>query len=108
MTLEKSAATLRFFSKSVTGENQKNIIDHVETTLLGLVKRVNSRSLLKELNESRVCSKYLVPATSEDELIGDEDMHESGDELNTDYRTAKTKFQSGEFECGLVQVKLII
>ncbi|KAF9437714.1 KICSTOR complex protein szt2 [Entomortierella beljakovae] len=103
-----------FFSKVLSEEACNSILDHVRRAINDLCIKVNQLTLLQSLNETRICSRYLVP--DDDSEIADSESGSDSDQLSqedealltggskptvTDQSTQR-KFSPGEFACPLV------
>ncbi|KAK9768108.1 hypothetical protein K7432_001511 [Basidiobolus ranarum] len=109
-----------FYSKTITGTERSTIIQHARKCVTKVTKRVNRLILLRRLNETRICSKYLVTpdSTSDDEdsssnTSSEEEIEPAGAELMDAFSIAQFKesrgragkskiFKPGEFECPIV------
>ncbi|KAG5460965.1 MAG: hypothetical protein BJ554DRAFT_6921, partial [Olpidium bornovanus] len=106
-----------FFSKVIHAEEATAIIDHVARAVNRTVERVNRIILLRELNEKRICSAYLVtPDEAEtsdaNETLDDTSELESSDNAlevlhvrhprKPSMRVSAKKFAPGQFACPLV------
>ncbi|KAG0023966.1 hypothetical protein BGZ80_006980 [Entomortierella chlamydospora] len=104
-----------FFSKTLSEEACNAILDHVRKAISDLCIKVNQLTLLQSLNETRVCSVYLVPnehtdPSADSESGSESDQYSQEDEIlvtggskpaDVD-QTAQKKFRPGEFACPLV------
>lgn len=111
---KESYVQVHFFSKTLSEESCRYIVNHVRRAIDELCIKVNQLTLLQSLNESRNCSKYLVPADDSDPNVGsssssDSDHVSQEDEAlvtggsRPDCRSLETKkFKPGEFACPLV------
>ncbi|KAG0346717.1 hypothetical protein BG004_001013, partial [Podila humilis] len=110
---------LYFFSKALKEDDCVAILDHIRKAISELCIKVNQLTLLQSLNETRNCSKYLVPAEDSDPNIdsgsssdSDAETQEEDDEEDDALVTGGSKmaegshgtkfFQPGEFACPLV------
>ncbi|KAG0380650.1 KICSTOR complex protein szt2 [Mortierella sp. AD032] len=107
-----------FFSKSLSEEACNTILNSVRKAVDELCVKVNQLTLLQSLNETRNCSKYLVPNDSADpnadsESGSDSDMISQDDDDDNDALVTggsrprddglpPRKFKPGEFACPLV------
>ncbi|KAF9116583.1 KICSTOR complex protein szt2 [Mortierella sp. AM989] len=105
-----------FFSKALSEEACNSILDHVRKAISELCIKVNQLTLLQSLNETRVCSMYLVPnegidpnadsesGTESDQLSQDDDeaLVTGGSKPADVDQAAQKKFKPGEFACPLV------
>lgn len=107
-----------FFSKSLSEETCNTILNCVRKAVDELCVKVNQLTLLQSLNETRNCSKYLVPNDSADpdadsesgsdsDIISqddddDQDMLVTGGSRPRDDGLSPRKFKPGEFACPLV------
>ncbi|KAF9907547.1 KICSTOR complex protein szt2 [Linnemannia zychae] len=107
-----------FFSKSLSEEACNTILNHVRKAVDELCVKVNQLTLLQSLNETRNCSKYLVPNDSADpnadsESGSDSDMISQDDDDDNDALVtggsrprddglSPRKFKPGEFACPMV------
>ncbi|KAF9129856.1 hypothetical protein BGX30_013731 [Mortierella sp. GBA39] len=107
-----------FFSKSLSEEACNTILNRVRKAVDELCVKVNQLTLLQSLNETRNCSKYLVPNDSADpnadsesgsdsDMVSqdDDDDHDAlvtGGSRPRDDGLSPRKFNPGEFACPLV------
>ncbi|KAG0206580.1 KICSTOR complex protein szt2 [Mortierella sp. GBA30] len=103
-----------FFSKSLSEEACNSILDHVRKAIDNLCVKVNQLTLLQSLNETRNCSKYLVPSddtdpnadsesgSDSDQVSQDDEALVTGGSKPDDEGQAVRKFKPGEFACPLV------
>ncbi|KAF9926608.1 KICSTOR complex protein szt2 [Linnemannia zychae] len=107
-----------FFSKFLSEEACNTIMSRVRKAVDELCVKVNRLTLLQSLNETRNCSKYLVPSDSSDsnadsESGSDSDMVSQDDDDDNDALVtggsrpiddgiSPRKFQPGEFACPMV------
>ncbi|ORX93034.1 hypothetical protein K493DRAFT_302926 [Basidiobolus meristosporus CBS 931.73] len=109
-----------FYSKTITGTERSSIIQHARKCVTKVTKRVNRLILLRRLNETRICSKYLVSPDSESDdddsssnTSSEEEIEPAGAELMDAFSIAQFKesrgragkskiFKPGEFECPIV------
>ncbi|KAG0322382.1 hypothetical protein BGZ97_006996 [Linnemannia gamsii] len=107
-----------FFSKSLSEEACNTILNCVRKAVDELCVKVNQLTLLQSLNETRNCSKYLVPNDSADpnadsESGSDSDMISQDDDDDQDALVtggsrpkgdglSPRKFNPGEFACPMV------
>ncbi|KAF8981439.1 KICSTOR complex protein szt2 [Entomortierella lignicola] len=104
-----------FFSKALSEEACNTILDHVRKAISDLCIKVNQLTLLQSLNETRVCSMYLVPSedtdpnadsesgSESDQLSQDDEALVASDSRTADAKlAAQKKFKPGEFACPLV------
>ncbi|KAG0218634.1 hypothetical protein BGX33_006585 [Mortierella sp. NVP41] len=107
-----------FFSKSLSEEACNTILSRVHKAVDELCVKVNQLTLLQSLNETRNCSKYLVPNDSTDpnadsesgsdsDLVSqddddDDDALVTGGSRPKDNGLSPRKFKPGEFACPLV------
>ncbi|KAF9276364.1 hypothetical protein BGZ68_010069, partial [Mortierella alpina] len=103
-----------FFSKALSERECNSILDHVRRAIGELCVKVNQLTLLQSLNETRNCSKYLVPSEDTDPNVdsesgSDSDQASQGDEAlvtggskPVDESQALRKFKPGEFACPMV------
>ncbi|KAF9359895.1 hypothetical protein BGX26_011091 [Mortierella sp. AD094] len=101
--------------RALSEESCSAILDHVRKAIGDLCIKVNQLTLLQSLNETRVCSVYLVPnedtdpnADSEsgsesDQLSQEDEILVTGGSKPADVdQAAQKKFKPGEFACPLV------
>ncbi|KAG9323126.1 hypothetical protein KVV02_005833 [Mortierella alpina] len=103
-----------FFSKALSERECNAILDHVRRAIGELCVKVNQLTLLQSLNETRNCSKYLVPSedtdpnadsesgSDSDQVSQDDEALVTGGSKPTDEGQALRKFKPGEFACPLV------
>ncbi|KAF8934007.1 KICSTOR complex protein szt2 [Haplosporangium gracile] len=107
-----------FFSKSLSEEVCNTILNRVRKAVDELCVKVNQLTLLQSLNETRNCSKFLVPNDSADpnadsesgsdsDMVSqdDDDDHDAlvtGGSRPRDDGVSPRKFKPGEFACPLV------
>ncbi|KAF9297079.1 KICSTOR complex protein szt2 [Linnemannia elongata] len=107
-----------FFSKSLSEEACNTILNRVRKAVDELCVKVNQLTLLQSLNETRNCSKYLVPNDSVDpnadsesgsdsDMVSqdDDDDHDAlvtGGSRPRDDGLSPRKFKPGEFACPMV------
>ncbi|KAG0232542.1 hypothetical protein BGX31_005123 [Mortierella sp. GBA43] len=107
-----------FFSKTLSEGACNALLDHVRDAIDELCIKVNQLTLLQSLNETRSCSKYLVPSDDMDpNSDSDSDFDSDSDQLSQeedaalvtggskpadDGHAAQKKFAPGEFACPLV------
>ncbi|KAF9955770.1 hypothetical protein BGZ72_003419 [Mortierella alpina] len=103
-----------FFSKSLSERECNSILDHVRRAIGDLCVKVNQLTLLQSLNETRNCSKYLVPSedtdpnadsesgSDSDQVSQDDEALVTGGSKPTDEGQALRKFKPGEFACPMV------
>ncbi|KAG0049746.1 KICSTOR complex protein szt2 [Gryganskiella cystojenkinii] len=111
---KESYVQVHFFSKTLSEESCHALVDHVRKAVDELCIKVNQLTLLQSLNETRNCSKYLVPADDSDPNIesgssSDSDQVSQEDEAlvtggsrSENGSQESRKFRPGEFACPLV------
>jgi hypothetical protein len=112
---KESYVQVHFFSKTLSEGACHSIVDHVRRAVDELCVKVNQLTLLQSLNETRNCSKYLVPSDDSDPNVGsgsssdsDQVSQEDDEALVTggsrpDHGPLETRrFRPGEFACPLV------
>ncbi|CAG8556473.1 3737_t:CDS:10, partial [Funneliformis mosseae] len=105
---QENSIQMYFYSKAVSAIERSNIIKHVRNCIIQISERINRLILLDELNETRRCSKYLVPpdGSSDSESSSEDSDLSSGDLVdvlsmapNDGNITVSKKFKPGQFEC---------
>ncbi|CAI2180701.1 6797_t:CDS:2, partial [Funneliformis geosporum] len=105
---QENSIQMYFYSKAVSAIERSNIIKHVRSCIVQISERINRLILLDELNETRRCSKYLVPpdGSSDSESSSEDSDLSSGDLVdvlsmapNDGNITVSKKFKPGQFEC---------
>lgn len=112
---KESYVQLYFFSKALKEDECVSILTHIRKSISELCIKVNQLTLLQSLNETRNCSKYLVPSedgdpnvdsgSSSDSDQGSQDEDEAlvtGGSKPVDGPSGTKKFKPGEFACPLV------
>lgn len=111
----ESYVQLYFFSKALKEDECVSILTHTRRSISELCIKVNQLTLLQSLNETRNCSKYLVPSEDGDPNVdsgsssdSDQGSQEEDEALVTggskpaDGPPGSKKFKPGEFACPLV------
>ncbi|KAG0039247.1 hypothetical protein BGZ82_009093 [Podila clonocystis] len=111
---KESYVQLYFFSKALKEDECVSILTHIRKSISELCIKVNQLTLLQSLNETRNCSKYLVPSEDGDPNVdsgssSDSDQGSQEDEAlvtggskPADGPSGTKKFKPGEFACPLV------
>ncbi|KAF9027985.1 hypothetical protein BGZ52_001088 [Haplosporangium bisporale] len=112
---KESYVQLYFFSKALKEDECVSILTHIRKSISELCIKVNQLTLLQSLNETRNCSKYLVPSEDGDPNVdsgsssdSDQGSQEEDEALVTggskpvDGPSGTKKFKPGEFACPLV------
>ncbi|CAJ0636138.1 1162_t:CDS:10 [Entrophospora sp. SA101] len=109
---QETSIQMYFYSKAVSAIERSNIIKHVRNCIIQASERVNRLVLLNDLNETRHCSKYLVPpdgSSDSESSSEDGDLSTTGDLVdalsmtpNDGNLNVSMKFKPGQFECPLV------
>ncbi|KAJ2955540.1 hypothetical protein NQZ79_g8467 [Umbelopsis isabellina] len=109
-----------FYSKSFQSVNRSEIIKHTKIKISEVLERTNRLILLHDLEETKLCSKFLMAPDenesqwhySSDEMVEDEDGHTDAPRDLADILTTNEvselpskKFRPGQFECPMVFFK---
>ncbi|CAG8625753.1 5175_t:CDS:2, partial [Acaulospora morrowiae] len=95
---QETSIQVYFYSKAITAMERSRIMRHVRNCIVKISERVNRLILLEELNEKRLCSKYLVPpddSTDYDPTSEEDDMQSNEGQLTK-------KFKVGQFSCPII------
>ncbi|KAL1915964.1 uncharacterized protein VTP21DRAFT_6352 [Calcarisporiella thermophila] len=118
----ENSVQMYFFSKCILGADRSNIIRHMRNAIRDVAVRVNQLTLLIEMNETRKCSKYLVPrdtpSGSDSDTTSSESESSSGSgpgspeedlvgvlSLSPEDQQYSKRFKPGQFACPLVFTK---